>query len=179
MHGLIFLELKKYVETKLGTDAWRSLLKEAGLGAKFFLPSETYPDDEAVALVTTASKITGQPAGAILEDFGEFIVPDLIDAYRPFIKKQWKTLDMIEHTEANIHRAVRLRNPGAAPPELKVRRASPTEVVITYSSLRKMCSLAKGIARGVAKHYGERITIDEPACMHRGAPSCQISVKLS
>jgi hypothetical protein len=32
MHGVIFAELRKYVDTKLGRDVWDDLLKEAGLG---------------------------------------------------------------------------------------------------------------------------------------------------
>lgn len=178
MHGLIFSELKKYVTTKLGPAAWPALLKEANLANRIYLTGDTYPDAEAVALVSAASRITKQPAGAILEDFGEFITPDLIETYRPFIKSKWKTLDMIEHTEETIHKAVRLRDPGAAPPQLKSRRVSPREVEIVYKSARKMCGVAKGIARGVAKHYGEQVSVTESSCMHQGAPQCTISIKL-
>jgi hypothetical protein len=41
-----------------------------------------------------------------------------------------------------------------------------------------MCSLARGIAVGVAGHYGETIELDEETCMHRGDPSCRIRVRL-
>lgn len=179
MHGLIFAELKKYVDTKLGPRAWDALLKEARLGPRIYLTGDTYPDSEGVALVSAASRITKLPAGAILEDFGEFIAPDLIETYRPFVKPKWKTLDMIEHTEATIHKAVRLRDPNAAPPRLKSRRVSPKEVEIIYTSARKMCAVAKGIARGVGKHYGESVTVKESSCMLNGAPQCTISITLN
>jgi predicted hydrocarbon binding protein len=51
-------------------------------------------------------------------------------------------------------------------------------VVVIYESERKMCALAKGIARGVARHYGERIELNELTCMLAGKPSCTIAVKL-
>ena len=178
MHGLIFAELKKYVTTKLGPTAWDALLHEANLTKRFYLTGESYPDAEAVALVTAASRITKQPANAILENFGEFIAPDLIEIYRSFIKPKWKTLDLIEHTEATIHKTVRLRDPGAAPPRLKTRRVSSREVEILYTSERKMCGVAKGIARGIAKHYGEQVEVTESTCMHHGAKQCTISVTL-
>jgi hypothetical protein len=39
MHGVIFVELRKYVDTKLGRDVWDDLLKEAGLGGGYIWPS--------------------------------------------------------------------------------------------------------------------------------------------
>lgn len=177
MHGIIFSELQKYVETKHSPEVWKTLLKEAGIGNRLYVPFQTYPDQEAMALVTTASRLTGQPAGAILEDFGEFIAPDLMNLYRALVDPAWKTLDFLERTEETIHRVVRLKNPGAEPPELKVSRATPNEVILTYTSARRMCGVAKGIARGVARHYHETVTITESACMLRGHPKCVISVK--
>ena len=86
----------------------------------------------------------------------------------------WKTLDVLEHTEGTIHRVVRLRHEGAAPPRLKAERTEPNEVVLTYDSPRKLCAVARGIGRGVAKKMQELITIREPRCMHRGDPACVI-----
>jgi hypothetical protein len=163
MHGLILSELKHFAEASFGNEAWRELLRDAGLGERVYMPGEIYPDAEVVAIVGAAAKRAGTDPQVILEKFGEFIAPTLMRVYKPYIKPAWKTLDMIENTEANIHRAVRLRDPGAAPPELKVRRVSPREVVIIYESNRKMCAVARGIARGVAKHYNENVEASRPA----------------
>jgi hypothetical protein len=78
-----------------------------------------------VALVVAATKATGLKADAILEDFGEFIAPDLISMFRASIKPEWRTLELLEHTEETIHKAVRLRNPGATPPELVAPAQGP------------------------------------------------------
>lgn len=176
MHGIIFAELKKYVDHKLGGEAWHSLLREAGMEGRLFLPVHEYPDAEAVTLVKAASRITGLPADAILQDFGEFITPDLLKMYGALLDKSWKTLDVIEHTEETIHRVVRSRNPGARPPQLRCERASDYEVVIVYTSARRMCGVAKGIVRGLAKHFGETVALEESSCMHQGARECRISV---
>jgi len=177
MHGLIFAELKKFVDTRLGSDAWPGLLQQAGLTGKIYAPVREYPDGEAVALVTAASATTKLPAAAILEDFGEFIVPDLLQLYGALLDPHWKTLEVIENTENTIHRVVRMKNPGALPPELMVRRTGEDRVVITYRSARRMCAVAKGIAKGFAKHFGEQVEIDEPRCMTRGDDSCEIAVR--
>jgi hypothetical protein len=75
--------------------------------------------------------------------------------YGPLLDSEWRTLDVIQHTEETIHRVVRMRQPGAAPPRLRVDRASPDEVAIHYDSPRRLCAVARGIVRGVAKHFGE------------------------
>ena len=48
--------------------------------------------------------------------------------------------------------------------------------MIHYTSARKMCGLAKGIAKGVARHYNESITLREDKCMNKGDAACQIVV---
>jgi predicted hydrocarbon binding protein len=112
----------------------------------------------------------------LLEGFGEFITPKLFSMYRTVISKEWRTLDLVENTESVIHTVVRSR--GGTPPVLSVERKDATELVVSYGSKRKLCALARGIIRGIAKHYGERVTIAEPQCMHTGAKSCRLEVKL-
>lgn len=183
MHGIIFTELKKYVDAKLGENVWGDILKEVGLKTKTYMPTympiRFYPDEEAVAIVGSVSKTTGRSIPAVLEDFGEFIVPTLLKMYQTLIKPEWRTLDLIENTEAVIHKVVRSSIQGAEPPRLICQRVSSTEIGITYDSARKMCGVAKGIARGLANQYNERIAIAESSCMLEGKSACKISVRLT
>lgn len=179
MHGIIFTELRKYVDEKLGGDAWSNLLSAAGLSGRMYLPIQEYPDAEAVTLVTTAARITGLDPALILESFGEFIAPSLLGMYRTLVKEEWKTLDVVEFTEDTIHKVVRQRNPGAKPPELKAVRLSPTQLKLTYGSQRKLCFVAKGIMKGLANHFGEEVTVEETQCMHSGAELCEMVVSVA
>ncbi len=177
MHGTIFVELRKYVETKLGSEAWTKLIEGAGLQERSYSAFEHYPDEDAGRLVATASRVTGLEAGAILEDFGQFIAPDLLEMYWGLVAPDWKTLDVIEHTESAIHDVVRLEKPGASPPRLRVTRAGPDEALITYDSERRMCQVAVGIAKGLAKHFQEVVNVEQPSCMLKGDASCLIRVR--
>ena len=177
MHGFIFTELRDYVISRLGADAWPSLLERARIGPKSYLNYLDYPDEEAVLLVVTASEITGLPAGTILEDFGAFLAPHLFRIYRPLIDPGWKTLEFIETTESTIHDVVRSRNSRARPPTLRCRRVAPETVLLTYGSPRKLCAVARGIIRGLATHFGEKVEISERGCMLQGQPTCQIQVQ--
>ena len=178
MHGLIFAELKKYVDTTLGAAAWGPLAAKAGLSGKLYLPVSTYPDADVVSLVSAAADTTGLTRDAILQGFGEFMAPDLLRMYGSLLRKEWKTLDILEHTEETIHRVVRIQNPGADPPKLVAKRRSETEVVIVYSSARRMCGVAKGIVRGIARERGESIVLSETVCMLKGWDRCELVVRL-
>jgi len=174
MHGLIFAELQKYAETKHGKGTWQALLKKAGLETKVYLAIQEYPDAEVVALVVAASSMTGLPVAEVLEDFGEFIVPDLVKMYGHLLRPGWGAIDVIENTEATVHSVVRVKNPGAKPPELKTVRHGANEVVLFYASPRQMCALAVGIGKGLGKHFNENIVAQQAACMHNGASKCEI-----
>ncbi|HWK89230.1 MAG TPA: heme NO-binding domain-containing protein, partial [Longimicrobium sp.] len=177
VHGIIFSELKKYVDAKLGPGAWSQLAANAGLGVKVYLPIREYPDEELVALVATASGMTGIAAQDILVDFGEFIAPSLLRMYRSLVKPEWRTLDLVENVEQTIHTVVRIKNPGARPPELHTTRVGPREVLLTYTSARKLCSVARGIVNGVSRHYGDRIEVTESVCMLQGADRCELTLR--
>jgi Haem-NO-binding len=177
MQAIIFGELKKYAEARLGADAWRPLLRAAGVTRPVYAPGHDYPDAEAGAIVAAASKKTGLEPDAILQDFGEFIAPDLVRLYRHLIHPSWRSLDLLEHTEETIHKAVRRDNPSAHPPQLKCTRTSSHEVVVRYSSERRMCGVAKGIIRGLGRQFGDRLSLTEPTCMLKGGAECQIVVK--
>jgi len=121
MHGIVFSQLRKYLETKHGRHAWNTLLKHAKLENRAYLSVSEYPDAEMEALVSAAAMMSGQPATVVLEDFGVFIALPLMNMYGHLIPEEWKTLDVIEKTEETIHNVVRVQAPGAKPPVLRSR----------------------------------------------------------
>ena len=178
MHGVIFNELRKYANARLGTGGWERLLSDADLKGRTYLATQTYADEDVLAIVGAASGATGLEIPIVLEDFGQFIAPDLLAMFRSLVRSEWRTLDLLENTEETIHKVVRLQVRDAAPPYLKAERVSPSHVRIHYTSPRRLCSVAKGIVRGVAEHYGDAIRMQEPQCMHRGNASCVIDVQV-
>lgn len=69
---------------------------------------------------------------------------------------------------------MRVKNPGAKPLELQTVRRSYDEVVLIYTSPRKICDLVIGIGRGLASYFHENITANQTLCIHKGAPRCEI-----
>jgi hypothetical protein len=172
MHGIIHLELQNFVVQHHGEAAWRTLTEQAGLSEEIYTPLRSYPDEQLVALVGAAVKLTGAPLTPLLEAFGEFLVPRYLALYGKLLKPEWRTLDVLENAEHTIHRVVRLREAGALPPRLQAERVSPTAISMTYDSPRKLCAVARGIARGVAAHFQEKLAVVDERCMHRGDRVC-------
>lgn len=179
MHGVIFFALHKYVTVRHGDAVWRATQDAAGVRGRTYLASQAYPDAELVALVIAAAQHAGAAVPVVLEDFGAFMAPSLLRTYRAHLKPDWRTLDVLAHTEATMHKAVRAQDPTADPPYLTCERTGPTEVVITYTSRRRLCAVAKGMVRGVAEYFGERVVLTERACMLSGAPGCTLVVRMA
>lgn len=172
MHGIIHLELQNFVVQHHGEAAWRALTDAAGLSSEIYTPLRSYPDEQIVALVGAAVQLTGTDAITLLEAFGAFLVPRYLALYGKLLRPEWRTLDVLEHAENTIHRVVRMREPGALPPRLQAQRLSASAIKINYDSPRRLCAVARGIARGIAGHFNEQLSISDERCMHRGDPEC-------
>ena len=179
MHGIVFEELREYVWRTHGPEEWALLLGEAAPGRRFYAPDTGYPDEELEALLAEISKRTGAGRSELLQKFGTFIAPTLLDLYRPLLSEQWGLLDLLEHVEETIHRVVRLDDPSAAPPQLRVERPNESRAVLHYSSERRMCDLAKGIIVGLQDEYSQEVAITDLACMNNGDPECTIEISIA
>jgi hypothetical protein len=172
-------ELQRFADDALAdAGGWQRLLVEAGLRGRIFLPIQEYPDEEALALVGAAARLSDRSTGEVLEAFGRHLVPGLLRMYGSLLRPEWRTLDVIEHAEETVHRVVRLRERGARPPYLSCTRRSERELVVDYTSERRLCSLGRGIVLGIAQVKEERVAVEEPSCMLRGDAHCVLVVRL-
>lgn len=180
MHGLIANQLRSYTLARHSRDTWTDAVSASGAA----LPEgpvpldRTYPDEHVMAVVGALADATDTEVRVLLEDFGAFLAGGLLRVYQPLIATEWRTLDVIEHVEEQVHTAVRLRDPTAGPPYLTARRRSPTAVEVIYTSPRRLCALAEGIVHGLSTHYGEAVRVAQPECMLRGDARCLIQVEL-
>jgi predicted hydrocarbon binding protein len=176
MNGVIFNEIEKFGRHQLGDEAWQQLVTSAELPRNVYVPITDYPDAELATLVSALSVATGKPPAMLLGAFGEFLAPDLIRMAQHFIEPNWKTIELVANTEGAIHSVYRGSKTNTHPPELECHKLSEHEVVVIYRSSRKMCPLAKGIVRGMAKHFGETVVIREPKCMLKGDDACELVI---
>jgi hypothetical protein len=175
---LIFTELEKFVAETAGPKTWRAAVEQAGLGAHVYRPVASYPDAELERIVARLARVTRKPAAELIEAFGAKLAGSLLNTYASLLAPDWRTLDLIEHVGDTIHGVIQLRERGAQRPLLRGARVSPGEVELIYGSQRRLCALARGLARGVAHHNDEQLRVEERECMHSGAPVCRMRFQL-
>src|ERR1700682_6741882 len=132
MHGIVFTEFQHFIERGSHEGRWHDLLHAANLDRRVYASIRHYPDQEFFDLIEAASRTLKMPADEIVEEVGTFIAPDLLGMYAVLIKPGWRTLDVIENTEAVIHSVVRVNQVGAVPPQLISRRVGPDEIEMIY-----------------------------------------------
>lgn len=176
MHGSVLMSLRKHVVEQYGDTVWVSLLEEAGMPGRLFTSLGDYSDADVMALVAAASRALNVEPAEVLRGFGRELAKDLLVTYASLVRADWTAFDLLENTESTIHTVVRMRQPGATPPVLKVTRRGPELVSIAYASERRLCALAQGIVLGVGDRLGPPLQVHETTCMLKGSSQCQLEV---
>ena len=174
MKGVIFNIVEEVVVDKLGAGAWDELLSITGLNG-VYTSLGSYPDSELFKLVAACAEMTAAEPSSLLHMIGEEAIPLLFDRYPKFFEDAPNARAFILSLNTIIHPEVRKLYAGAACPHFNFVEAENT-ITMGYNSPRQLCHLAHGFILGLAKHYGETIDIDQPTCMHDGAPMCHIKL---
>jgi hypothetical protein len=177
VHGIVLKGLKDFVVDSYDRDTWQTLQREAELPHRLYVPVTEYPDEDVLALVETASRLTDLPVPDLLESFGRFIVPPLVETYGIHVDADWTGLELIANVETYIHLALRAKQISTyTPPELESEWRGTDTVSVVYRSDRQLCHLARGIINGVGDYFDEPYVIEEPRCMHAGDDHCELVV---
>ena len=175
MKGIVFNLLEELVGREFGEDAWDDLLDAAGVdGAYTSLGS--YPDSDAEKLVAAATHALGIPPAGVLRWFGQQAMPVLAERYPGFFRGHASVRSFLLTLNSIIHPEVRKIYPGADVPVFDFDDAPDGALIMGYASARKLCALAQGFVEGAAGHFGETITFEHLACMHKGDPKCVFRV---
>jgi len=155
MHGSIFVLMKRFVENASDYSTWIKLLEATNIKHPVYQMQEMYPTRELFSIVQKASEITGISAYNLMEQFGEYLVPDLLLVYSKHINPEWRTYDMLLNTEAAMHGAVKNLDNRTNPPQLLVTKQGNKQLMVDYYSKRRMAGVAVGIIKGIASYYQE------------------------
>ncbi len=180
MHGIIFLALEDFLESRGGAGTWSKTMQEADLVPQTFSPDRFYPDESAADLFAAAARVLNEPRQQILEQLGRHMSPDLISMGRAMglIREEWRTLDILEHLPKDILATFGNASAGMKPPDIRTYRLKYGEVAVAYVSDRKLCALFRGIVLGVGAFFNEAICIEERLCLLKNAPLCRLSIYL-
>ena len=173
MHGIVFASFHDFLRELGGAEA-----VTAAFGHDTYSMVEAHPDEAFLQLLDRASAHTGVEQRELSRQFGSFMGEHTFPRLYPaFYDLASNTNNFLLGVEDRIHELVRATIPNADPPSLTVRAASTGGVEITYDSPRRLCDLLEGLVQGTARHYGERIRVEETTCARHGAAACRFAIE--
>ena len=178
MKGIVFNLLNEMIEEQLGLEAWDELLNQTGLDG-IYVATQTYPDDELLALVAAAEAHTQTPAADLVRAFGEYMVPAFAKNYPVFFENQSCLKSFLLTVDQVIHVEVRKLYPEAGLPEFQYEDRDDDSLTMIYRSPRKLCALAEGLIAGSAKHFQQNYELKHDVCMHNGSDHCSLELKMT
>jgi len=178
MKGIIFNLVEEAVVAEHGDDAWDAVLAEAGV-AGAYTSLDLYPDEELVALVGAGSRLLDVEPGALTRWLGHQASRGLADRYPHFFTPHASTRPFLLTLNDVIHPEVRKVHPNADPPDFGFDENAEGDLVLTYTSRRRLCDLAIGMIAGAATHYGETSHVNHDVCMKEGADACRFTVSFA
>jgi hypothetical protein len=176
MKGIVFTSLGDMVEEKFGLETWNALLKQVELpSGGIYTAGGTYPDEEMVSLIMALSKLVKIEPAELIKTFGVYMFPVLAGKYPNFLEQK-NLKDFLKSIDEVIHLEVRKLYPDASLPSITYEDPAPRQLIVNYRSPRKLCPLAIGLIHGAADHFKEKITIEHPVCMLKGADHCRLEL---
>lgn len=174
MKGLVFELLKKRIVADHGIKAWGTILDQAGLEGGY-QTQENYPHQELLTLLEAAKPYTRRTGRDAQRWFGRRAFHQLAGEFYHLFRDHDSTVSFAKAINTHVHPEVRKHYPGAELPVLHLDNDPPSgDLLLRYDSPRGLCSFAEGILEGVGNLYGEKVTIDQPQCVHKGDPHCDL-----
>lgn len=179
MKGMVFNLLEDFIVAGHGQDTFEKIYKNTNLITKDpFIGPQVYPDEDFLALVSTACTELSLPVEAAVREFGKFCFPKLIEVDESFTKTTSSTLDFLKTVHGIIHVEVKKLHPDAELPAFSYSDLNNNTLVMEYRSTKKLCFFAEGLIDSCASYFGESVKISQGKCHHKGDQYCEIYVEL-
>lgn len=179
MKGIVFTEFNELVEQTFGDDMLDDILEDCAdqLSSNGSYTSVgTYSDSELVALVVALSERTGIAVADLVKTFGLHLAAVFEQKFPSFFSECDNCFEFFKRVDDHIHVEVQKLYPDAELPTFSYDDSQPDLFLMTYESTRQFADLALGLLEGVAKHYGESITISQQDLSQPGATKVIFSI---
>ena len=178
MQGTIFTAFSEMIIDKMGMAEWNELLEKTEPESKgMYTSGAQYADSELVNMVVALSEKTGIEVEKLIQAFGQYLFSTLWETC-PADVSNIKTLrEFLLSIHSVIHAEVQRLHPNAYLPMFEYEDGEDNDLIMYYSSKRKLCHASVGLIYGAAEQYDEEIIISHPECMHTGTDRCKLVIK--
>lgn len=154
MKGLIFREFLNLVEERFGYETVDKIIETSKLDSKGIYTSVgTYPHEEIFMLVKQLSVKTQISESVLFKEFGKYAFDVFMKSYSRLLSDFDDAFNFLQHVEDTIHIEVLKLYPEAELPKFVVEKRTENELILNYSSERKMADMAEGLILGCFEHF--------------------------
>jgi hypothetical protein len=178
MLGLIPKILLKWVTADYGEETALEIRRRAGCPPDLdFRINEVYEDELWVRLVVASLDVLNIPAERLEEGYARYFLKDAQRRWPTWFKMSKNAREFLErHPSIHNNFADGIRDPAECErikDKFRLERLD-NRIVTHYRSPNRHCYLYECLAREVLKLYDEQATIEQPKCVKRGDPECEI-----
>lgn len=161
MKGIIFREFLELVESKFGVEVVDEIIETSQLESKgAYTRVGTYNHNEFFSLLTNLSQRINAPVKELVLLYAEHLFQVFISNYGNFFKNITDGFEMLASVENTIHVEVLKLYPDAELPTFVILQHTKTELILKYSSPRKMGDFAEGLIHCCMHHFGHNYAIE-------------------
>lgn len=177
MQGSIFTAFSEMIIEKMGMETWNDLLNDAAPDSDgVYTSGMQYEDSEMMSLVVALSEKTKIDVATLVRDFGSYLFRSLYNSCPADITHIDNLKDFLLCIDSVIHKEVKRVYPKAYLPSFDYSETPEGNLVMLYHSKRKLCHLSEGLILSAAAHFQQKITIEQPECMHNGHEKCKLVI---
>ena len=177
MLGLIPKVLVKWVTDDYGEAAALEIKRRAGCPELDFRINEVYEDGLWYKLVVASLDVLECSADSLEEGYARYFMKDAQKRWPTWFKMSKNAREFLErHPSIHNNFADGIRD-STERERIKDKfhlERLDNRIVTHYRSPNQHCYLYVCLAREVLNLYGEEATIEQPKCVKRGDPECEI-----
>lgn len=177
MQGSIFTTFSEMVIEKMGLETWNELLETVSPASEgVYTKGMVYEDSEMMSLVSALSEKTKIDVPTLVRTFGEYLFIHLYKSCPTDITYIDNLKEFLLAIDSVIHKEVKRVHPNAYLPSFEYSETPEGDLVMFYQSKRQLCHLSEGLIYSAATHFGQKIAIVQPECMHNGDAKCKLII---
>lgn len=178
MQGSIFTAFSDMIIDQMGMEKWNELLEKTNPSSGgVYTSGAQYEDSELINMVVLLSEQTGIAVDDLIESFGTYVFDILYKNSGVDVSSIDNLKDFLLAIDNVIHVEVQRLYPNAYLPKFEYEEGNDGDLIMYYSSKRKLCAVSVGLIKGASIKFKEPVTISHPECMHHGAEKCKLIVK--
>jgi hypothetical protein len=161
MKGIIFREFIDMVETRFGYEMVDEFLENTKLNSKgIYTAVGTYHHSEIFTLAEQLSANTNIPVSQLFFLFGKHAFGVFSKTHSKLFTNFNDPFGFLENVESNIHVEVQKLYPDAELPSFTIESRTDNDLVMIYTSNRKMADFAKGLIIGCFEYFNVEANIE-------------------